>query len=63
MNTPKKKKNRIYTMLSGITFLVFLGCAAYLIFYLGIQPYYLKQQSKKINVLQISAGAMTKKKP
>ena len=27
MNTPKKKKNRIYTMLSGITFLVFLGCA------------------------------------
>lgn len=49
MNTPKKKKNRIYTMLSGITFLVFLGCAAYLIFYLGIQPYYLKQQSKKIN--------------
>lgn len=44
-----KKKKKLFTFMFAITLSIFLGCAAYLIFYFGIQPWYLNQQSSKIH--------------
>lgn len=44
----KQKKKNIYQVLFILTFMIFLGCAVYLIYYFGIQPFYLKQQGNKI---------------
>lgn len=45
------KKKKIINILFAICVTLFLACCAYLIFYLGIQPYYFKHQENEIRTL------------
>lgn len=45
------KKKKIINILFAICVTLFLACCAYLIFYLGIQPYYFNQQDNEIRTL------------
>lgn len=47
----KKSKKRLLNALFIISVTSFIACCAYLIFYLGIQPYYFEQQDNKIKEL------------